>query len=188
MRKIILCNFVLIFFCIPFKSAYAQKENKILFGFNITHFGDWKNKPLNFFNPEIIYSKSLSKRHNIQMVLNGLYSQATSKDIQTTGSVFQRLIFSYDIGFEQKFKNFSLGIGPSLRYRNEKKVVYLPQSNPFDFLIDPNKSHFDIGGFANLKYEIVMNKKSFFNVKLTYRIYNKGVNPISLGLFYGRLF
>ena len=122
------------------------------------------------------------------MTLNVLYCKATSKDIQTTGSVFQRLIFSYDIGIEQIINHFSFGIGPSLRYRNEKKVVYLPQSNPFDFLIDPNKSHIDFGGFTNLKYEIPITKKSFFNVKLTYRIYNKGVNPILLGLFYGRRF
>jgi hypothetical protein len=122
------------------------------------------------------------------MGLNGLYAEATAKDIQTTGSVFQRLIFSYDIGFEQVLKNFSIGIGPSLRFRNEKKIVYLPQPYPFDFLIDPNKSHFDFGAFVNAKYEIPLNKKSFFDVKIAYRIYNKGVNPISLGLFYGRLF
>jgi hypothetical protein len=188
MKKKQVINLIFIIFCLFSNNINAQKANKISFGFNITHFNDWKNKPFNFFNPEISFSRAISKNQNIQMGLNGLYAEATSKDIQTTGSVFQRLMFSYDIGFEQVLNNFSVGIGPALRFRNEKKVVYLPQTNPFDFLIDPNKSHFDFGAFANAKYEIPLNKKSLFNVRLTYRIYNKGVNPISLGLFYGRRF
>jgi hypothetical protein len=186
MKNIKIINYFFIICTLFCKMGYSQKVNKISFGLNITHFNDWKNRPLNFFNPEISFSKAISKNQYIHMNLNGFYNKASSKDLNTTGSVFQRLIFTYDLGFEQAVDNFSVSIGPSVRFRNEKKVVYLPQTNPFDFLIDPNKSHFDFGAFTNVKYGIPFNKKSFFDVRLTYRIYNKGVNPFSIGLFYGR--
>jgi hypothetical protein len=169
-----------------YQTLYSQKADKISFGLNVTHFRDWKNKPFNFFNPEISYSKAISKNQFIYTGINGFYGEASSEDIKVTGDIFQRLIFTTDVGFEQSFNNFSAGIGPSVRYRNEKKVIYLPQSNPFDFLIDRKKGYFDFGGFANVKYEMPLNKKALFDIRLSYRIYSKGVNPISIGLFYSR--
>jgi hypothetical protein len=176
------------FFIVMSAVALGQKVNRLSIGSNAAHYNDWKNTPLLFFNPEISFSRSISKYQYIQMGLNGLYGQATSKDIQTTGSVFQRLIFSCDIGIGQVLNNFSLGAGPSLRFRHEKKVVYLPQSYSFDFLVDPNKSQVDFGTFAYAEYEIPFNKKSLFDIRFTYRIYTRGVNPISLGFFYSRRF
>lgn len=179
--------FIIIFYSLCFScTTNAQATNKLSLGLNITHFKDWKNKPLNVFNPEIAFAKSLQKEQYLNFSFNIFNSQSSSKDLKV-GSIFQRLIFSIDITYEKKISNFSLGVGPSFRYRNEKKILYFyPTTNPFEFVIDPKKGHFDFGGSAFSSYTMPINTKSSIFLKLAYRIYSNGQNPISFGIFYSR--
>ena len=167
-------------------NLYSQSHDKISFGLNITHFKDWKNKPINFFNPEIRYLKPLNPNNAIDIGINSFYAQAESQDFLNPGDVFQRLIFSIDVGFKQYFNHFSANIGPSLRYRNEKIRVSCTSCPLWEFRIEPKKGFVDFGGVAGLNYELFIKEKSSFEIRMTYRLYNKGVNPISLGLFYNR--
>ncbi len=99
--------------------AYSQKST-ISFGLNITNYRDWEYKPLNFFNPEIKYTKSFKKNTAVGLGINSFYGEANPKDFQNPGDVLQRLIFTTDITFKKLMNNFSVNIGPSFRYRNEK--------------------------------------------------------------------
>jgi hypothetical protein len=155
-------------------------------GLNITNFSDWKNQPINFFNPEIRYIKGLNSNSSIDIGLNGFYNQASSKDFMNPGDVFQRLIFTTDITFRKYYNHFSLVIGPSFRYRNEKIRASCTSCQPWEYRIEPKKGFFDFGGVAGLNYELFIKEKSFFEIRMAYRLYNKGVNPISLGFFYNR--
>lgn len=179
-------SYLLIICIIISQIIYSQKRETISFGLNITHFSDWKHKPFNFFNPEIRYLKSLSLNNAIDVGINSFYGQAASQDFLNPGDVFQRLIFSADIGFKKYFNHFSANIGPSLRYRNEKIRASCTSCPPWEFRISPKKGFVDFGGMAGVNYELPIKEKSSFEIRMAYRLYNKGVNPISLGLFYNR--
>jgi hypothetical protein len=182
--KIYLAIF-LISFCVFHKESKAQFDHELLFGFNASYFKDWNEKPIRFFNPEISYRSPYKANSELYMSISGFYGEGTGKDIIKTGDIFQRLIFCYNIGLERRINNFSFGLGPSFRYRREKKLVFIPQPGFQDALIDPRRSHFDVGGFANIQYKLPLNKSRLFDLKLTYCLYSKGVNPASLGIFYG---
>jgi hypothetical protein len=187
MKKDHISFLVLIFVAFSI-SLKAQKVNRTAFGLNITHFSDWKNRPLNFFNPEINFSKSISENQYIYYSLNAFYNKATAEDNKEVGNIIKRLILTSDIGYRRLINNFSFNIGPSLRYRNETKIKYFyPQINPFEIITEPKKGYFDFGGFSSLKYNIPFNKKSMFQINVSYHLYSKGANPISLGLFYEKL-
>lgn len=180
------CRF-LILSVFTFVSIHASaQQNMLKFGLNGTHFNDWKRRPLNFFNPEFTYSRVITDKYSISNTVNAFWGRAKSVDMKKEDRVIDRLIFSNDITFDYFNKCFFLSAGPSIRYRNEKKIPsYDPRLEFFDFLIDPNKSHIDFGAAAKAGYNINITKKSIVVFNLAYRHYNKGVNPISFGVSYG---
>lgn len=164
----------------------CAQQNSLTFGLNVTHFSDWKHRPLNFFNPELSYSKRIADKYTISNTVSAFWGKAKSEDIKTEGAIFNRLIFSNDITINYFIKSFFFSAGPSVRYRNEKKILYFyPSSNPFEFVIDPDKAHFDFGAAFKTGYNLSISKKSFFVLKLSYRFYNKGIDPVSFGVSYG---
>lgn len=175
---------LIVFFCLSIFS-FAQK-NILQFGLNVTHFRDWKKGQfLNFFNPEIGFSKQLNDTYRLSTLLNVFYGEALQGPSE--GKVIYRLIFSNDYQFAYVKNGFFTAIGPTIRYRNEKKILYFyPQPYPFEFVIDPNKSHFDFGGALSSGYDLRITRRSLISFKMTYRLYNKGVNPVSFGISYGR--
>jgi len=168
------------------QTLYSQIKDRISFGLNIIHFNDWKNKPLNFFNPEIRYSKMLRPNSFIDIGLNAFYGQAAPNDFKDPGDVFQRLIFTTDVGFKKCYNQFSAVIGPTFRYRHEHIRATCTACPPWEFRIEPGKSFFDFGGIGGLNYEFFLKERSSFELKMAYRLYNKGVDPVSLGLYYNR--
>lgn len=169
-------------------STTNAQRSVLRIGFNVTHFGDWNNKIfLNFFNPELDFTRSLNDKFRFSTALNVFYGEGGQLVEPVNGKVISRLIFSNDYKLEYIHKGFITGVGPSLRYRNEKRVLYrYPQPNPFEIVIDPKKSHIDFGGVVSSGYGLNITGKSTLAVKLTYRFYNAGVNPVSVGIFYGR--
>lgn len=167
--------------------ATAQKQNTILFGFNTSFFSDWKKVSVNIFNPQVGYSRRIHDKYALTYMLNVFYGENLSRQNMRPGAVIYRLHFSNDFRLDYSLvKNATVSIGPSLRYRNEKKIVYFyPQPNPFEFVIDRRKSHFDLGGVINTGYNFNLNKRSLVNIQVAYRFYNRGANPISIGVFYG---
>jgi len=163
----------------------GQQNNKLSIGFNATYFNDWKR--LETFNPELSYAHLFSGRYGFSYTLNTLYGGNLSKANMKEKAIIYRLFFSNDLTFDYKVRNFTISVGPSARYRNEKQILYFyPQPNPFEFVISPKKSHLDVGLTLKSSYELNIRKKSLIALKLSYRLYNDGVNPVSFGLFYGR--
>lgn len=183
-RKITICTILL---CIVIsQSLYSQRKDMISVGLNITHFNDWKHKPFNFFSPEIRYIKSINLNSAIDVGINSFYSQAVPRDVQNPGDVLQRLIFSADFGFKRYFNHFSANIGPSFRYRREKIRASCSSCPPWEIIIESKGGFLDFGGLIGINYELLIKEKSAFEIRMAYRLYNKGVNPISLGFFYNR--
>ncbi|MGZ5190666.1 MAG: hypothetical protein ACXWCZ_06565, partial [Flavisolibacter sp.] len=78
-----------------------------------------------------------------------------------------------------------LSAGPTIRYRNERVLLYFyPQPNPFEIVTGPKKGQFDFGGALRAGYQFKVTPKNNIVMRLSYRIYNHGVNPLSLGMFY----
>lgn len=188
MKKIILTPFSVIFFFLSQNSAlFAQKKNTLAFGLNVTNFRDWKKRPLNLFNPEIMFIKDTKKSKNILFSFDAFYGEFPRKQKSEVGSIIDRLNFNLKANYLFTKGNSFVGIGPSFRMRNEKKILYFyPPVNPFEAVIDPDKAHFDFGINANFLHTIPLNLKSKLFFKLSYSLHNKGKNPISLGFFYGR--
>lgn len=175
---------LVLLFCLSiFTSA---QQNTLTFGLNVTHFNDWKNRSINFFNPEIRYIKALNPGSSIDIGLNVFHNQAAYQDFRNPGDVFQRLIFTTDVEFKKHYNQFSAVIGPTFRYRNEKIRATCTSCPLSEFRTAPKEGFFDFGGVTGLNYEFILKEKSAFELRMTYRLYNKGVNPVSLGFFYNR--
>ncbi len=167
-------------------SSNAQKRNTLAFGLNITNFSDWKEKPLNLFNPEIIYLRQTNKEKQYSISFDVFYGEFPKLQKAEIGSITYRLNFSLKANYLLTKNNTSIGIGPSLRYRNEMKILYFyPPVNPFESVHDPNRSHYDIGINASLLHNFIINKNANILMKLSYSLHNKGRNPLSFGIFYG---
>ena len=172
----------LTFFVALFLQSKAQKTG-FFFGNNATYFPDWKKPLLTLFNPEIIFQRDIGKNF-ISISIDGFYGTLHQKAV--VGDVIDRLIFTLKCNYSFKFNNTSIGIGPSSRYRNEKEVLYFyPPVNPFEMVIDPDKTHFDIGINGSLQQLFNIGKKTSLSIKLSYSIFNEGENPLSFGVFYG---
>lgn len=167
--------------------SFAQ-QNTLAFGLNITHFNDWKKGQFfNFFNPEVGFSKQLNEKFNISTSLDVFYGEAPKLKEVKVGTVTSRLIFSNNYLLEYKSNGFFGGIGPTIRFRNERKIKYFyPQPDRyFEIVFEPNPLSFDFGGGVKTGYNFSITKRSLLSLKLTYRFYNKGGNPVSLGVSYG---
>lgn len=174
----------LTFFVTLLLQSKAQKTSFFL-GNNATHFSDWKKPPITLFNPEIIFQKDIAKNF-IAISIDGFYGTFPEKQKKVVGDVIDRLIFTLKCIYSFKFNNTSIGIGPSGRYRREKKVLYFyPPVNPFEIVLDPDKDHFDIGINSSVQQLFNIGKKNALSIKLTYSIFNEGENPLSFGIFYG---
>jgi hypothetical protein len=177
--------YIYFIFCCSLSSA-AQQKNSLSIGLNTSYFKDWKKIKLNIFNPEINYSHLLSDKYRVNYTINTFYGSNYSQENMKEGAVVYRLIFSNDLTLDYLINDFFISAGPTFRYRREKKSVYFyPQPNPFEFVITGNKPRFNIGGAIKTGYDLKIKKRSFLSFKLTYRIYNQGVNPVSLGVAYG---
>ncbi len=169
-----------------FSQTVSSQNHRISFGWNVVHFSDWEHRTLIFFNPEIRYERKLQSDKSIDIGINGFYGEADAADFRNAGDVFQRLIFSFDAGFKKNFGKFAAQVGPSIRYRNEKIRAACISCPPWEFRIQTKKGFIDFGGAAALAYEILKMKNSSFDIKLFYRVYNKPVAPVSVGVFYNR--
>ncbi len=167
-------------------SLAGQQKNSLTIGLNTSYFKDWKKLAFNIFNPEVSCSRLLSDKQSFTYTLNVFYGENLSKENMKEDAVIYRIIFSNDFTFNYLINDFFVSAGPTIRYRNEKKILYFyPQPNPFEFVIEPKKSHLDIGAAIKTGYNLNITKKTFLTLKLSYRLYNKGVNPVSLGVSYG---
>lgn len=173
---------LLIVFCL-FNKTDAQR-NGLTAGLNMTYLSDWKNKPFNFFNPELGFSKGIKPNVSLSSYLNVLFGDAGWKEANAKGDVLSRLWFSNDFNLDYKIKNLILSAGPSFRYRNEKALLFYPTRLWREFFIEPQKAHFDFGAALRVGYQFKTTAYNFFVVRLSYRIYTAGVNPVSLGAFY----
>ena len=79
-----------------------------------------------------------------------------------------------------------MNIGPSFRYRNEKIKASCTSCPPWEIIIERQKGHIDFGAIGVVNYRLFSKTKFFFEFSLAYRLYGKGVNQASLGLFYNR--
>lgn len=166
--------------------AYCQQSHQMEIGLNVSYFKDWKSLKYGIFNPELSYSRILSDKYGLTYTLNAFYADNLSKEVKKEGGVIHRLIFSNDFTFDYFIKDFFVSAGPSIRYRNERRILYFyPQPNPFEMVTDLKKSHIDIGSAISSGYHLKTSGKSLITFKIAYRLYNKGVNPISLGASYG---
>jgi len=178
--KIIMPIFSLVFYI----SSFGQKINSVGIGNNISYLNDWKNNPVVLFNPEISYISHIKKNNFIRFSLDILYGKRPIQS-KIEGSILSRIIFSFNVAYEKKFNKFGIALGPTFRYRNEKKVLYrYGNPYPFEFVIDPDKSHFDFGAYSFITYDILKVRNNFLSIKGGYKFYNKGINPISTGIFY----
>jgi len=106
----------------------AQKKT-LAVGLNITRFKDWnKGQLLNFFNPEVGYSKQLNETFRVSTSLDGFYGESLKVKERKEGSVTYRLIFSNNFLLEYHMNGFSLGIGPTIRFRKERVIKYFLSS------------------------------------------------------------
>ncbi len=173
-----------IFFTLFFLNTfylYAQYINTLALGFNVTHFGDWDKQPLNFFNPEIIYLRETKNNMGYSISTDGFYSEYHTRGKVQVGDIVDRLIFSAKGNYLFKVRNAFFGIGTNVRYRSEKTLISL---GGFDGLVKRN-AFFDFGVNANLQQQLIATKGNKIFMKLNYSLYNKGRNPLSLGIFYG---
>lgn len=186
--KRILTSIVFIFFVFtPNAKLLAQKKNTLAIGFNLTSFSDWKKRPINLFNPELSFIKELSTNKNLILSLDVFYGEFPRNQKSEIGSIIDRLNFNFKTNYLISKNNTSFGFGSSFRYRNEKKILYFyPPVNPYEAVIDPNKSHFDIGLNSCVIQNISISKKSGILMKLSYSIHTRGENPLTFGIFYGR--
>ncbi len=179
------CNTAILFtlFLLLSKFTFAQ-QNSFTFGLNATYFSDWKeDEPLNFFNPEIGFSKQLNKNYWVSTHLNVFYGESSLPNGPQEGLVIYRLIFSNDYQIEYLRKGGFVAIGPTISYRNEKTLL---SDYDFELDIDPDRAHFDIGGIVSSGYKLGLGQRSSLDFKLTYRFYSGGVDPVSFGLFFRR--
>src|SRR5688572_17600581 len=116
---------LLLFFLFLFTIINAQR-NGITAGLNLTYLSDWKNKPFNFFNPELGFSKGINEKISLSSYLNVLYGRTASEDINAKGDVLSRLWFSNDFTLDYKIRNLILSAGPTFRYRNEVILLSYP--------------------------------------------------------------
>jgi len=163
----------------------GKAKNTLALGFNITHFSDWDKQPFNFFNPEIIYLSESKNNKGYSISIDGFYDEYPRGQKAEVGDIVDRLIFSAKGNYLYKVKNTFLGIGANVRYRTETKILYFyPPVNPFERVIKRN-AFFDFGINANLQQQLIATKSNKIFIKLNYSLYNKGRNPLSLGIFYG---
>ena len=166
-------------------SSFGQSKNTLALGFNITHFSDWDKQPLNFFNPEIIYLKEIKNNKGYSISIDGFYNAYSVRGrLGKDGDIIDRLIFSVKGNYLYKVNNTIVGMGTNVRYRSEKKFYFYPGAAPFDAAIERN-GFLDFGLNANLQQQLIATKGNKIFIKLNYSLYNKGRNPLSLGLFYG---
>jgi hypothetical protein len=179
-------KFIIVFYLSIFahaKQINAQKNNKYSFGLNVIHFSDWKSKPLSFFNPEISFSQKTSTNSFIYYSLNAFFNKSDATDNQKIGNIAKRLIFAVETGLRKNYKTVSCIGGLTVRYRNEQKIKYFyPQIDPFEFVFESKRSHFDPGVFASIKYNLATLKNFTIQANASYKYYIKGVKPISFGL------
>ncbi len=167
-------------------SANAQKKNTLAIGFNFTYFSGYEKIPLNFFNPEIIYLRQLNKNKQYLISFDSHYGWGPQRQNAIVGSVLDRLNFSLKANYLLTKNNTSVGIGPSIRYGKEEKVISISPGYPISYIdISSNEFHTEIGINASLLHNFTINNKSTFLMKLSYSLYNIGQNPLSLGVFYG---
>ncbi len=164
---------------------FGQNKNTLVIGFNITHFSDWHKKPLNFFNPEIIYLREIKNNKLYSISMDGLYSEYPPRGQKAeVGDIIDRLIFSVKGNYLYKVKSAIFGIGTNVRYRSERKLIYFyPPVTPFEGRVKRN-AFFDFGVNANLQQQLIATKSNKIFIKLNYSLYNKGKSPLSLGIFY----
>ena len=174
MRK---ANFILAFCLISTLQIFAQSSSLSL-GNNVTYYSDWEKRPINFFNPEIVFSRKVQSNY-ILVSVDGFYGKIPTKQASETGDVYDRLIFTLKGNYALKSKNLLFGLGPAIRYRNEKGVI----DSPFDFAGKLNKETFDMGLNSSMLY-IFNTVKNSISLKLSYSAFNRGKNPLSLGMFY----
>jgi hypothetical protein len=183
MKSILVSSMCVLFITCSYDLS-AQKKKFFSFGLNAIYFNDWKHAPISFFNPEIRYIRTLPKNSAIDIGLNGLYSSGSFKDFTEPGDIINRLFFTADFTFKKYFRHFSFNIGPSIRSRNEKiraNCTYCPFS---EIVLEGKGVFIDLGGVAGLNYQLFLKKGTSFEIRSAYRYFNKGVNPLSLGLFY----
>ena len=176
MRK---ANFTLTICLFTTLQVFAQNSS-LSFGNNAVYFSDWEKRPFNFFNPEIIFSKRVQS-NCILVSVDGFYGKIPAKQTTESGDVYDRLIFTLKGIYALKSKNLLLGLGPAVRYRNEKSIIILQPG--FDFAGKLNKEYYDIGLNSSMLYMFNTGKNSI-SLKLSYSAFNKGRNPLSLGVFY----
>src|SRR6186713_1529307 len=98
---------MLLFLLLLFTTTHTQR-NGITAGVNLTYLSDWKNKPFNFFNPELGFSKGIKGKISLSSYLNVLYGRTTTEDINAKGDVLSRLWFSSDFILDYEIRNLIL--------------------------------------------------------------------------------
>jgi hypothetical protein len=171
--------FTLAFCLLAALQVFGQKSS-LSFGINTTYFSDWDKRPFNLLNPEIMFSKKV-QRNFILMAVDGFYGKSPAGQSLETGDVYDRLIFSLKANYAVKSKNLLLGLGPAVRYRNEKRFKNVPPG--YDFVGKLNEEYFDFGLNGSVLYMFITGKNSI-SLKLSYSAYNRGKNPLSIGVFY----
>jgi hypothetical protein len=121
------------------------------------------------------------KSDYILVSIDGFYGRLPTAKASQSVYVYDRLIFTLKGNYALQSKNLLLGLGPAVRYRNEKRMMTDPPFN--DFVGNLNREYIDIGLNGSALY-MFNTRKNSISLKLSYSIFNAGRSPLSLGIFY----
>jgi hypothetical protein len=170
--------------------GFAQK-NAMTFGMNATYFSDWNkilfvslNDPI-YFNPELTYSKTISSKTRLTVVADGFWGEALQHEEIKVGTVSSRMLLTTSVQLEYRRKNFFVGVGPALRYRQEGFITSIYEVRPGIIRRGGGQTEqYDFGAALRAGYDLKITKGTFLSASISYKIFN-GINPLSFGVAYG---
>jgi hypothetical protein len=191
MRKIKVIKLSFILYIVFSQTLYSQRADKLSFGMNATYFGDWNkiyfvalNDPI-YFNPELTYSKTISAKTRLTVVAEGFWGEALRHKEIKKGIVLSRMLLTSSVQLEYRQKNFFSGVGPALRYRQERTVTSINEWQPGITQTDSKRTEqYEFGAMLRAGYDLKITKGTFLSAHISYKIFN-GINPLSFGVAYG---
>lgn len=170
--------------------VFAQK-NTMTFGMNAAYFNDWNKiyfvamgDPI-YFNPELTYRKTMSAKTRLTVVLDGFWGEALLHKELKVGIVTTRMLLTSSVQLEHRRKNLFAGVGPALRYRQERIITSNYEILPGIIQRDWNrKEQYEFGVALRAGYDLKITNGTFLSACISYKIFN-GINPLSFGVAYG---
>ena len=150
------------------------------FGMNATYFSDWNkiyfvamNDPI-YFNPELTYSKTISAKTRLTVVADGFWGEALRHKEIKVGIVTSRMLLTSSVQLEYRRKNFFTGVGPALRYRQERIIRSIIQWRPDIVQINWDRTEqYEFGAALRAGYDLKITKGTFLSARISYKIFTR---------------